>query len=149
MIAWWVVPVWKTIHYIAIAILIGIVGVVDLRIFGVARGLALRPLQRLMPWAGVAFLVAAASGYALFRINPNNSLGPPLNAAFAAKILFLILIGLNDLLYFATGLKRQVDGVGPGERTPVSARIVAGVSLVLWIGVVYWSRMLSFLAGAI
>jgi len=149
MNAWWIVPVWKTIHYVAIAALAGIVGVVDLRIFGVGKGLALRPLQRLMPWAAVAFVVAAASGFALLRIGPGNSLGPPVNVAFAAKIVCLVLIGLNDILYFASGLKRQVDGVGPGERTSVSARIVAGVSLVLWIGVVYWSRMLTFLAGAI
>jgi len=147
--SWWIVPVWKTLHYFAITALIGIVGVVDLRILGVGRGLALRPLQRLMPWAFAAFLVAAASGYALIRIGPGNSLGPPINAAFAAKILFLVLIGLNDVLYFATGLKREADGVGPGEHASVSARIVAGVSLVLWIGVVYWSRMLTFLAGAI
>jgi hypothetical protein len=149
MNAWWVVPVWKTIHYFAIATLVGIVGLVDLRIFGVARALPLRPLQRMMPWAGASFLVAAASGYALLRINPANSFGPPMNIAFAAKLLFLVLIGLNDVLYFATGLKQQVDAVGPGEAASVSARIVAGVSLVLWIGVVYWSRMLPFLAGAI
>jgi len=149
MKAWWIVPVWKTLHYFAIAALAGIVGLVDLRIFGVAKGLPLRPLQRLMPWAVVAFAVAAASGYALLRINPANSLGPPVNVAFAGKVLFLLLIGLNDILYFATGLKRQVDGVGAGENASASAKIVAGVSLALWAGVVYWSRMLTFLAGAI
>ena len=149
MNTWWVLPVWKTIHYFAIAALVGVVGIVDLRIFGVAKGLPLRPLQRLMPWAGAAFLVAAATGYVLLRINPANSLGPPVNVAFAAKMLFLILIGLNDILYFSTGLKRQADSVGAGEHAPASAKIVAGVSLVLWAGVVYWSRMLPFLAGAI
>ena len=149
MKSWWIVPVWKTVHYFAIAALVGIVGLVDLRIFGVAKGLPLRPLQRLMPWATAAFAVSAVSGYALLRINPANSLGPPINVAFAAKILCLVLIGLNDILYFATGLKRQVDAVGAGESTSGSARIVAGVSLLLWIGVVYWSRMLTFLAGAI
>ena len=58
-------------------------------------------------------------------------------------------IGLNDVLYFATGLKRQVDSVGADESTSASAKIVAAVSIALWIGVVYWSRMLTFLAGAI
>jgi len=146
---WWVLPFWKTLHYLAISLLVGIVGIVDLRIFGVAKALALRPLQRLMPWAVAAFAVAAATGYVLLRINPANALGPPVNVAFAAKLLFLALIGLNDLLYFATGLKSQVDGVAAGESASVSAKIVAGVSLALWVGVLYWSRMLTFLAGAI
>ena len=149
MTEWWIVPVWKTVHYVAVAALVGTVGLVDLRILGVARDLPLRPLQRLMPWAGVSFVTAAVSGYVLLRINPVNSVGPPVNAAFAAKMLFVLLIGLNDVLYFATGLKRQVDAVGAGESASVSARIVAGVSLFLWVGVIYWSRMLTFLAGAI
>jgi hypothetical protein len=149
MSAWWLVPVWKTLHYVAIAIAVGVVGLIDLRIFGVAKALPLKPLQRLMPWAVAGFAVAAASGYALLRINPANSFGPPVNVAFAAKVLFLVLIGLNDVLYFATGLKRQVDGVAAGESASVSAKIVAGVSLALWAGVLYWSRMLTFLAGAI
>jgi hypothetical protein len=149
MKSWWVVPLCKTIHYFGIAGLAGIVGLVDLRIFGVAKALPLRPLQRLMPWAVVSFLIASVSGYVLLRISPASSLGPPLNIAFAAKMLWLVLIGLNDILYFATGLKRQVDTVGAGENTSASAKIVAGVSIALWIGVVYWSRVLTFLAGAI
>jgi hypothetical protein len=149
MQAWWLVPFCKTLHYFGIAVLVGIVGLVDLRIFGVAKALPLRPLQRLMPWAVVSFLLSAASGYVLLRINPANSLGPPVNIAFAAKIVCLVLVGLNDVLYFSTGLKRQVDGVGAGESTSASAKIVAAVSIALWIGVVYWSRMMTFLAGAI
>ena len=149
MTLWWIVPVWKTLHYVAIAIAVGVVGLVDLRIFGCAKAVPLRPLQRLMPWAVAAFVVSAVSGYALLRINPANSFGPPVNVAFAGKVLFLVLIGLNDILYFATGLKRQVDGVGAGESASASAKIVAGVSLALWAGVLYWSRMLTFLAGAI
>jgi len=144
----WVLPIWKTIHYVAISVVVGVVALVDLRIFGIAKQLPLRPLQRLMRWAIAAFLVAAVSGYVLMRMNPANSV-MPLNAAFAAKLVCLLLIGLNDVLYIATGLKRDVDGVAAGESAPVSARIVAGVSLVLWVGVVYWSWMLSFLAGAI
>ena len=146
---WWIVPFVKTLHYVAIAILVGVVGLVDLRIFGVAKALPLRPLQRLMPWAAAAFAMSIVTGAMLLRINPANSLGPPVNVAFAGKMLCLLLIGLNDILYFSTGLKRQVDGVGAGEGASASAKIVAGVSVVLWVGVVYWSRMLTFLAGAI
>ena len=146
---WWLVPFCKTLHYFGIAALAGIVGLVDLRIFDVAKGLPLRPLQRLMPWAVAAFFVSLATGYVLLKINPANLLGPPVNLAFAAKIVCLVLIGLNDVLYFATGLKRQVDSVGAGESTSASAKIVAGVSIALWIGVVYWSRMATFLVNPI
>jgi len=146
---WWIVPFWKTLHYLSITLLVGVVGLVDLRIFGVAKGLPLRPLQRLMPWAALAFVMSFVTGAMLIRINPAGTLGPPVNVAFAAKTVFLVLIGLNDLLYFASGLKRQVDGVAAGESASVSAKIVAGVSLMLWVGVLYWSRMLTFLAGAI
>ena len=149
MSAWWVIPVWKTIHYIAIVMVVGVASLVDLRIFGIAKALPLRPLQRLMWWAGAAFAVAAASGYALLRINPANSLGPPINVAFAAKMLFLVMIGLNDILYVSSGLKGQVDAVAAGESASASAKIVAAVSLALWIGVVFWSRLVTFLAGAI
>ena len=127
----------------------GVAALVDLRILGVARGLAIRPLQRLMPWAVGAFAVSIVTGIALFRINPATYAGPPINIAFAAKMLFIVMIGLNDLLYFASGLKRHADDVGAGEDAAASAKIVAGVSLLLWAGVIYWSRMLTFLAGAI
>jgi len=149
MIGPWLLPIWKTVHYFSIAVVIGVASLVDLRIFGIAKDLPLRPLQRLMRWAVGAFVVAAVSGYVLLRMNPANSIGPPVNLAFAAKLACLVLIGLNDVLYLATGLKRQVDGVGAGEPASASAKIVAGVSLALWFGVVYWSRMLTFLAGAI
>jgi len=149
MNTWWTLPLVKTLHYFAITALVGIVWLVDLRIFGLAKRLPLGPLQRLMPWAVAAFLGAAGSGYVLLRLAPVNSLGPPINIAFAAKMLFLVLIGLNDVLYVATGLRRQVDAIGAGESAPASAKIVAGVSLALWTGVIFWSRMLTFLGGSI
>jgi len=126
------------------ALLMGIAVAVDLRIFGVAKGLPIRPLQRLMPWAAGGFAVSLASGALLVRANPEQYLGPPLNLAFYAKILCIVLVGLNDVLYFATGLKREADGVGAGEAASASAKIVAGVSLTLWFSVIYLGITLPF-----
>ncbi len=128
--------------------LMGIVTIVDLRIFGVAKGLPLRPLQRLMPWAAGCFVMSLASGALLVRVNPEQYLGVPLNLAFFAKILCVVLVGLNDLLYFATGLKREVDGVGAGEAASASAKIVAGVSLTLWFSVIYLGITMPFFGTA-
>jgi hypothetical protein len=141
---WWAVPLWKTVHVVGMAMLMGVVVAVDLRIFGVAKGLPIRPLQRLMPWAAGGFAVTVASGALLVRASPEQYLGAPLNLAFYAKVFCLVLVGLNDVLYFATGLKREVDGVGAGEAASASAKIVAGVSLTLWFSVIYLGVTLPF-----
>ena len=52
--------------------------------------------------------------------------------------------GVNAVLFYVTGLGRQVEALAPGEDTPRGAKIIAGVSLVLWIGVMYFGRMLPW-----
>ena len=145
---WWIVPFWKTTHVVGIALLMGVVLAVDLRIFGVAKRLPAGPLQRLMPWAAGGFAVSLLSGVFLVRTDPQQYLGSPLNLAFYAKILCLVLIGLNDILYFATGLKREVDGVEAGESASASAKIVASVSLALWFSVIYLGITVPFFGVA-
>ena len=144
MQTWWLLPLWRTLHIVGIVLLMGVVTAVDLRIFGLAKGLPARPLQRLMPWALGGFAVSLATGALLVRANPQQYLGMPLNLAFYAKVLCLVLVGLNDVLYFATGLKREVDGVEAGESASASAKIVAGVSLALWFGVIYLGITMPF-----
>jgi len=148
MTLWWFLPVWKTVHIVGMAMLMGVVLVVDLRIFGLAKGLPGWPLQRLMWWAAAGFVVTLVSGALLVRANPQQYFGPPLNLAFYAKILCLVLIGLNDILYFATGLKREVDGVDAGEAASGSAKIVASVSLALWFSVIYIGVTMPFFSTA-
>ena len=75
------------------------------------------------------------------------------NAAFAracakAKIAFIGLAGVNVLAFYGSGLYRQVETLGPGEDAPSGARLVAVTSLALWIGVMFWGRMLPFLGEA-
>ena len=148
MTLWWYLPLWKTLHIAGMALLMGIVLAVDLRIFGVAKGVPARPLQRLMPWAAGGFVVSLVSGALLVQANPQQYLGAPLNLAFYTKILCLVLVGLNDVLYFTTGLKREVDGVEPGGAASASAKIVASVSLALWFSVIYLGTTLPFFGVA-
>ena len=137
-------PVCESLHFIGMAMLIGIVGVFDLRVLGMAKSLPVAPLQKLMPWALVGFLMTLGSGVVFIVGNPAQYLGPPLSLSFLAKMFFVLLACLNVLLYYATGLKRIVDGVGAGEDAPFGAKVVAAVSLFLWVGVMYWGRVLQF-----
>ena len=141
---WWAWPLCESLHFIGMAMLVGVAGVIDLRLLGMAKGLPLGPLQRLMPWAALGFVINLITGFVFIGGNPRQYIGPPLSLSFAAKMLFILLAGLNVLLFYITGLKRLVDRVEAGHDAPLGAKVSAAVSLFLWVGVMYWGRMLQF-----
>ena len=141
---WWAWPLCESLHFIGMAMLVGVAGVIDLRLLVIAKGLPLGPLQRLMPWAALGFAINLITGVVFIAGNPRQYIGPPLSLSFAAKMLFILLAGLNVLLFYITGLKRLVDRVEAGQDAPLGAKVSAGVSLFLWVGVMYWGRMLQF-----
>ncbi|OFV93830.1 MAG: hypothetical protein A3G76_10770 [Acidobacteria bacterium RIFCSPLOWO2_12_FULL_65_11] len=138
----WLWPACETAHFIGLALLLGCVGLFDLRMIGMAKGLELGPLQRLVPWGVFGFVLNVITGVMFFAGKPYQYLN---NYVFWLKMLFVALAGINVLLFYATGLQRRVEAVGAGEHAPAAARVVAAVSLLLWFGVVYWGRMLPFL----
>jgi uncharacterized membrane protein len=141
----WLWPACETVHFMGLALLVGAVGVLDLRMIGMAPGLPLPSVQKLMPWAVLGFVVNLVTGVLFFIGEPQQYVT---NFAFLMKMLFIGLAGVNVWLFYATGLHRQVERMGPGDPTPVGARIVGLTSLILWIGVVYWGRMLPFIGNA-
>jgi hypothetical protein len=38
--------------------------------------------------------------------------------------------------------------MGPGDDAPLSAKVIAGASIFLWVGVMHWGRMLPFIGNA-
>ena len=139
----WVLPVCESLHFIGMAMLVGIVGVFDLRLLGMAKRLPVAPLQRLMPFAVLGFVLSLGSGLVFITANPRQYLAP-LSLSFVAKMFFILLACLNVLFFYATGLKRAVDGVDAGQDAPLGAKVSAGVSLFLWVAVMYWGRVLQF-----
>lgn len=141
----WLWPLGEILHFIGLSTLVGIAGVLDLRMLGVAKGLPLAPLQRLIPWAIAGFLINLITGFLFFAGDPFQYIH---NYAFWLKMLFIVLAGVNVAVFYALGLSRQIDAVGPGGDAPLGAKVVAGVSLFLWVGVMFWGRMLPFLGTA-
>lgn len=144
MTSGWILPVCESLHFIGMALLVGVAGILDLRLLGLAKGLPVAPLQRLMPWAIAGFLLTLGTGVVFITGNPAQYLGPPISLSFVAKMFFILLACLNAFLFYATGLRRVVDGVEAGGDAPLGAKISAAVSLLLWVGVMYWGRVLQF-----
>jgi hypothetical protein len=56
------------------------------------------------------------------------------NQAFELKLLFMALAGLNVLVFYATGLNRQVESIEAGQDAPLAAKLVGGASLFYGLG---------------
>jgi hypothetical protein len=136
----WMWPLLETIHFIALGVLVGTIGVLDLRLVGLARGLPLGPLQRLVPWGVASFVVNVITGAMFVAGAPYQYF---YNLAFQMKVLFMLAAGLNILVFY-TRSARQTFAVGAGEPVPLGGRIAGAVSLIAWIGVMYWGRMITF-----
>jgi hypothetical protein len=141
----WIWPASETLHFIGLCLLVGIIGLVDLRLMGRLKGLSIASLERLVPWGIAGFVLCAMTG-ALFYIGaPDQYYG---NNVFWAKMAFIALAGLNVAVFYFTGMARRVDALAPDADTPIGAKIIGATSLVLWFGVIFWGRMLPFLGGA-
>lgn len=146
VVAWsWFWPICEMLHFVGLALLVGITGLYDLRLLGVAKGVPLAPLHRLMPWALVGFGITAATGFIFVT---GNAFKPPidlfLNLTFQLKMLFLALAGANAAYFYLSPVHDAVEAVGPGEDAPRAAKVIAATSLVLWISIIYMGRMIPW-----
>jgi hypothetical protein len=135
----WVWPALETLHFIGLALLAGVLLPVNLRLLGLMRAVPYTALHALLPWAIGGFTLNTVSGMCFFITSPDQYTA---NAAFAWKMLFILLAGLN-LLYLT--VVDDVWAVGAGERAPARVRAMAASALALWFGVIFWGRLMPFL----
>jgi hypothetical protein len=141
----WIWPTCETLHFMGLALLIGNVGVLDLRLLGALKRLPVAPLNRLIRWGVLGFVVNLLTGLVFFVGAPSQYVA---NIAFAFKLIFMALAAVNLAVFNLSGIARIVDALGPGDDAPASAKIIAGTSLFLWVGVMFWGRMLPFIGNA-
>jgi hypothetical protein len=141
-ISLWIFPALEIGHVAAIAIVLGSIARLDLRLAGlVSRDRAITEVsQEMLPWTWASFVIATVFGLLLFA-------GQPLRyveiAFFDVKIILILLAGLNMLVFQYLTLR----GVGRWDREPIppfQVRIAGGLSLAFWISVVICGRFIGF-----
>lgn len=137
----WLFPILETIHVLALAVVVGSIAMVDLRLLGVSS--ARVPFTRLsgdtLPFTWIAFAVAACSGAALFVSNATIYIAAwPMQI----KLGLIALAGLNMLLFHGF-VYRKVDTWDNGT-VPLAARLSGGLSLIFWFAVVTLGRWIAF-----
>jgi hypothetical protein len=141
----WVWPLCEILHFFGMALLIGSVGLVDLRMLGVAKGIPIKSLERFVPLGVIGFVVNAVTGLIFVAGNPVGGPQEYLhNLAFQIKMVLVLIAGLNLLAFYFTDIARQADAVTPEGTAPTSAKVVAAVSLVAWFGVIFFGRFIMY-----
>ena len=141
----WIWPLCETLHFIGLCLLVGVAGGLDLRMLGIGKGLPIASFQRLIPFAVAGFVINIVTGVLFFIGAPFQYIH---NYPFWWKMLFIALAGANVAAFEWFGLSKAVDQLGPDDDAPFGAKTVAATSLFLWVGVMFWGRMLPFLGNA-
>lgn len=138
----WLFPTIETVHVLALALVVGSIALVDLRLLGISgrnRPVS-RTLAEMLPWTWIGFAVAALSGSLMFASAATRYAG---NVFFLTKLTALGLAGLN-MVFFHLAIHRSVARWDHQARPPFAARMTGALSLALWTGIVTLGRWVGF-----
>jgi len=129
----WAYPALEATHIVGIALLLGNLVALEVRVFGGAAALPMPALARLsLTLALIGFSLAATSGLLMFATQPAELLA---NRAFVVKMGLLAVAGLNAAWFHRRGSLRKLD---------TTARRQMLVSTGLWIAVVVCGRWIAY-----
>jgi len=138
----YVFPLIEATHVIGLAVSVGTIAIVDLRLIGAA--LTKEPvtdvIEQLQPWTLWAFAVQFISGFFLFwseaaRLYPSYS--------YRAKFVFIALLGINALLFHTT-IYKSVDKWDRDAVTPFRARMAGWIGITFWAAVIFFGRWTAY-----
>jgi hypothetical protein len=129
----WAYPALEVVHLVGMALLLGNLVALELRVWGAACALPLPALGRLsITLALTGFALLGASGVLMFAAAPGDMLA---NRSFLIKMGLIHLAGLNAAWFHARGGLARPDA---------TARALTALSLGLWLAVVALGRWIAY-----
>ena len=128
----WGYPFLLSLHVAGLAIIVGIVVILDLRLLGLFKALRVESFLPLMKFAWTGFVINAVSGALLFTSQASF---------FVTNVPFLLKISLIFAGAVITGILKHKIRNSKGA----SCRALAVVSLIAWIGAIVSGRLIAYL----
>jgi hypothetical protein len=137
----WLYGLVLVVHYLALFFCIGTIVLLDLRILGMAdRNHALSPFARqLRPWTWIGFGSAVASGFLLFATEAGDFAAA---TPFRVKMLIILVAAISVLV-----MEWSVPKWDRAPNVPVTAKLLALISIVLWLGAILAAVEIAPLTG--
>jgi hypothetical protein len=136
----WMYPAFESTHYVGIALLVGGIMVIDLRLLGFAQRLPIAAVMGLLPWVFAGFLINLVTGTLMF-IYGATSYG--MNWLFWYKMGLILVAGGNALLFKLVAMRAGGEWMRSGK-VPVAVKTIATLSLVLWVSVTAAGRFMAY-----
>lgn len=134
----WGYPIVLSSHAVGMAILVGIVLMINFRVLGFAPGVPIRSLRVMFGVALVGLVINVVSGTMLFVANADAFYE---SNPFRIKIVLLVAGGLLLALLWRRIFGPEDSATRAAEMT---TQIIAGASIVTWLGVIVAGRLIAY-----
>ena len=147
----WGYPLFETLHTLGMAMLIGALGLINLRVLGYKLELPILGTRDLLPLAWLGFTINLISGIALFA---SDAVYFWSSYTFRVKILLIVLgmllmgigfiggLGITAFVLGRAALRETHDRAGFVASTGI--KWVAGSALVFWLGAIIAGRLIAY-----
>jgi hypothetical protein len=135
----WLFPAIEAVHIVALALLFGAILMLNLRLLGLT--LKSKPVaqlaRELSPWVLCSLIIILGSGFLLFS---SEAMKAYASVPFQVKMLFLFAA-----MMFHYTIYGRVTKADEGRINPIWGKVIAIVSILLWLGVGIGGRGIGFL----
>jgi hypothetical protein len=130
----WAYPMLEVAHLIGVALILGNLVLLELRVFGWAPALPIEPLARLsLGLVGLGFGLAVVTGLLMFGTQPGELLA---NRVFTIKMALIMLAGCNAGWFHARRSLQLQD---------TTARLSMVLSSAIWILIITCGRWIAYI----
>lgn len=132
-------PLANVVHLLGLVMLIGAIGILDLRLAGAFRAIPLAPLLRaLTPIAIAGLVLMVPSGATMFAADAPSMAGSPI---FRVKLLLIALALANAAMFRILWRDRIATW---DAAPPIAGRLMAVGSIVIWLAIAALGRMIAY-----
>jgi hypothetical protein len=130
----WAYPALEVVHIFGIALLVGNLVLIELRVWGAGAALDVRALAKLsLSVAITGFGIAAASGLLMFAAQASELLG---NRAFVIKMGLIALAGCNAAWFHGRDSLVKLDALAKAQTL---------LSMLIWLAAMGLGRWIAYL----
>ena len=135
-------PLMLTIHAIGLALVVGIVFAMNLRMLGFYSTIPLTSLYEILRIAWIGIVLNVITGLSIFMTQADSYV---VSTPFQLKITFIVL-GIINLVYTQKTLRREAAAWQAAGKVPTNGVLLAVSSLIFWILAVITGRLIAYIS---